>query len=97
MALELAKLDENEVSTALTRANGQTLVFLMLCDRSYFELTPEDEERLRAQAEEAGETYERPEGPNLDAVRRALQNQIGGERAEVLLAELRANANIVRP
>ncbi|QFU09138.1 Chaperone SurA precursor [Rhodobacteraceae bacterium THAF1] len=96
VALELAKLDENEVSTALTRANGQTLVFLMLCDRSYFELSAEDEERLRAQAEEAGETFERPEGPNLDAVRRALQNQRGGQQAQNLLAELRANATITR-
>ncbi|PIE14604.1 MAG: peptidylprolyl isomerase [Rhodobacterales bacterium] len=34
IALELAKLDKHEVSTALTRANGQTLVFLMLCGRS---------------------------------------------------------------
>ena len=33
IAIELAKLDRGEVSTALTRANGQTLVFLMLCDR----------------------------------------------------------------
>ncbi len=33
VAIELAKLDPGEVSTALTRANGQTLVFLMLCDR----------------------------------------------------------------
>jgi peptidyl-prolyl cis-trans isomerase SurA len=34
IALELAKLDEGEVSTALTRSNGQTLVFLMLCGRT---------------------------------------------------------------
>ncbi len=34
VALELAKLDENEVSYALTRADGQTLVFLMLCGRT---------------------------------------------------------------
>ncbi|MDQ2091267.1 peptidylprolyl isomerase [Marimonas arenosa] len=33
IALELAKLDKHEVSTNLTRANGQTLVFLMLCER----------------------------------------------------------------
>ncbi len=33
VALELARLDANEVSTNLTRANGQTLVFLMLCSR----------------------------------------------------------------
>ncbi len=34
VALELAKLDPNEVSTALTRNNGQTLMFLMLCNRT---------------------------------------------------------------
>lgn len=35
IAAELAKLDAGEVSTALTRSNGQTLVFLMLCGRSF--------------------------------------------------------------
>ncbi|WP_246035848.1 peptidylprolyl isomerase [Aliishimia ponticola] len=34
IALELAKLDNNEVSTALTTADGQSLVFLMLCGRT---------------------------------------------------------------
>lgn len=34
IALELAKLDENEVSTALTRNEGQDLVFLMMCGRT---------------------------------------------------------------
>ncbi|WP_019953756.1 peptidylprolyl isomerase [Yoonia vestfoldensis] len=34
IALELARLDPNEVSTNLTRDNGQTLVFLMLCQRN---------------------------------------------------------------
>ncbi|PIE14749.1 MAG: peptidylprolyl isomerase [Rhodobacterales bacterium] len=34
IALELAKLDPGEVSTRLTRANGQTLLFLMLCGRT---------------------------------------------------------------
>lgn len=34
VAIELAKLDPGEVSTTLTRANGQTLVFLMLCGRT---------------------------------------------------------------
>lgn len=34
IALELAKLDPGESSTALTRNNGQTLVFLMLCNRT---------------------------------------------------------------
>ncbi|QFT59778.1 Chaperone SurA precursor [Sulfitobacter sp. THAF37] len=34
IAIELAKLDPGESSTALTRSNGQTLVFLMLCSRT---------------------------------------------------------------
>lgn len=34
VALELARLDPGEVSTNLTRDNGQTLVFLMLCSRT---------------------------------------------------------------
>lgn len=38
IAVELAKLDENEVSTALTTADGGALVFLMLCGRT-LELT----------------------------------------------------------
>jgi len=45
IALELAKMDPGEVSTALTRNNGQTLVFLMLCSRTAAanaELTPDD-------------------------------------------------------
>ncbi len=33
VALELARLDDGETSTALTRANGDTLVLLMLCSR----------------------------------------------------------------
>ena len=31
---ELAKLDPNEASATLTRNNGQTLMFLMLCNRT---------------------------------------------------------------
>jgi len=34
VAIELAKLDPGEVSTTLTRSDGQTLVFLMLCGRT---------------------------------------------------------------
>ncbi|WP_422029039.1 peptidylprolyl isomerase [Roseovarius sp.] len=34
VARELANLDPGEVSTRLTRSNGQTLVFLMLCERT---------------------------------------------------------------
>ncbi len=34
IAIELSKLDPGEVSTTLTRAGGNTLVFLMLCGRT---------------------------------------------------------------
>lgn len=34
IAVELAKMDEGESSYVLTRSNGQTLVFLMLCGRT---------------------------------------------------------------
>lgn len=34
IAIELSKLDPGEVSTALTRSDGQTLVFLMMCKRT---------------------------------------------------------------
>ncbi|WOI55206.1 peptidylprolyl isomerase [Palleronia sp. LCG004] len=43
VAVALSQLDENEVSTALTRADGQTLVYLMLCGRYY-----QDEDTLEA-------------------------------------------------
>uniref|UniRef100_A0A2A3JQA6 Parvulin-like PPIase n=1 Tax=Alloyangia mangrovi TaxID=1779329 RepID=A0A2A3JQA6_9RHOB len=34
VAYELSKLDPGEISTALTRSNGQTLMVLMLCNRT---------------------------------------------------------------
>lgn len=49
VAVELAKLDPGEVSTALTRANGQTLVFLMMCGRSYGNSGEADREQVRNQ------------------------------------------------
>ena len=75
VALELARLDENEVSTGLTRADGQTLVFLMLCRRS----------------------YAREDAPDAQTVRERLVSQQVSRRADNYLAELRANATIVRP
>ncbi|OWU84863.1 peptidylprolyl isomerase [Oceanicola sp. 22II-s10i] len=53
VAYELAKLDTNEVSTALTRSNGQTLVFLMLCKRNTEAAEGVDREELRAQLQNA--------------------------------------------
>lgn len=52
IALELSKLDVGEVSTALTRSNGQQLVFLMLCKRTAAvnaDVTPEDVEAALTQ------------------------------------------------
>ncbi|WP_418593736.1 peptidylprolyl isomerase [Ponticoccus sp. (in: a-proteobacteria)] len=46
IAYELSKLDPGEVSTALTRANGQTLVFLMLCGRTSAIAEEADRERI---------------------------------------------------
>lgn len=34
IALELAKMDEGEISTGLTSSNGQTLILLMMCGRT---------------------------------------------------------------
>lgn len=60
IAYELSKLDAGEVSTALTRADGETLVFLMLCGRTTAQAEGTDREqisiglrnrRLAAQAE----------------------------------------------
>lgn len=44
VALELARLDPGEVSYALTRADGSTRVFLMLCNRRYGEAGAEGDE-----------------------------------------------------
>lgn len=49
VAIELAKLDPGEVSTALTRADGQTLVFLMMCGRSYAASEGADRDQVRQQ------------------------------------------------
>lgn len=49
VAIELAKLDAGEVSTALTRANGDTLVFLMLCARVPALDAADNREAVRAQ------------------------------------------------
>jgi peptidyl-prolyl cis-trans isomerase SurA len=49
IALELARLDPNEVSTNLTRDNGQVLVFLMLCQRNADGAAEADPEALRNQ------------------------------------------------
>jgi peptidyl-prolyl cis-trans isomerase SurA len=74
VAKELAQLDPGESSTALTRSNGETVVFLMLCER-LFETTA---------------TADR------DTVRTNLLSARIGALAESHLAELRADATIIR-
>jgi len=74
IARELTGLDKNEVSTALTRANGNTLVFLMLCGRT---------------------TALSDEVPR-EAVSLQLQNQRLVSYANGFLAQLRADARIIR-
>ena len=49
VALELARLDPGEVSYNLTRSNGETLVFLMLCNRTTAGTDGVDREAVRNQ------------------------------------------------
>jgi len=49
VAMELAKLDPGEVSHVLTRANGATLVFLMMCGRTPVAAEGVDREAVRAE------------------------------------------------
>ncbi len=49
IALELAKLDPGEISTALTRNDGQTLVFLMLCQRERDSVEDVDRDTVEGQ------------------------------------------------
>jgi peptidyl-prolyl cis-trans isomerase SurA len=74
VAKELAQLDPGESSVALTRSNGQTLVFLMLCNRS----------------------FEKTADADREAVKSNLRSAAIGSMAESLLAELRADATILR-
>jgi peptidyl-prolyl cis-trans isomerase SurA len=47
--MELAKLDAGEASYVLTRANGETLVFLMMCGRTPALGDGVDRETIRGQ------------------------------------------------
>lgn len=49
VAMELAKLDPGETSYALTRADGETLVFLMLCGRTASLEDGQDRDTIRNQ------------------------------------------------
>jgi peptidyl-prolyl cis-trans isomerase SurA len=104
VALELAKLDINESSSAIVR--GGNRVFLMLCARVALPEAPEivlegatpAADAPEGEAEGVAEAApEAPTGPNRDAVRNALLNQRLAALADRDLAELRAEAIIREP
>lgn len=101
VAGELAHLDDNEVSTALT--SGDALVFLMLCKRSAT-LASGAAPVVADAAAPAGDgvpaidpTLGFGQGPSRAQVREELVNQRLGALAEGWLAELKANAIIRTP
>ena len=91
IALELAKLDDNEVSTALTRQNGDFLVYLMLCGRT-LDAGLEDE-LAEPELDENGEPI--PQVDERDQTRQRLFNQRLASYADSFLEELRADAIII--
>ncbi|MGB3314039.1 MAG: peptidylprolyl isomerase, partial [Albidovulum sp.] len=103
IAAELARLDDNESSVALTRGNA--LVFLMLCKRSATLAQGTDPTipvTVAASDLPEGTPAIDPElgygrGPGRAQIRDELVNQRLAGLAEGYLAELRANAIIVTP
>jgi peptidyl-prolyl cis-trans isomerase SurA len=92
VALELAKLDPNEASSALTR--GGNRVFLMLCARRA--LPPEPE--IVLEGVEVPEAAAEPDaGPDREAIRNQLLNQRLAGFADRDLAKLRAEILIREP
>lgn len=53
VAKELAQLDTGESSVALTRSNGDTLVFLMLCDRTFETTANADRDAIKSNLQSA--------------------------------------------
>jgi peptidyl-prolyl cis-trans isomerase SurA len=99
VGLELAKLDLNESSGALTR--GGNRVFLMLCSRqpipvAEIPLTAPGDAAAAAEAEAAAPA-DTPAGPDRVAIRDRLLNQRLAGFAERDLARLRAEAIIREP
>ncbi len=99
IAAELARLDANENSTALTRGNA--LVFLMLCKRSAT-IAEGTDPTVTVTADAEGLPAIDPTlgfgaGPSRAQVREELTNQRLAGLAEGYLAELRADAIIVAP
>ncbi len=113
VAREIAALDDNEVSTAITRGNA--LVFLMLCTRSATQAVDAAKltEAAKAATAQSGSTTAIAEngevpppidpdmtfanGPTASQMRSELTNQRLGQLAEAYLQDLKANAVIRTP
>lgn len=100
VATQLALLDEDEVSVALTRAGGRTLVFLMLCGRDPLPeregsilAEPEPEPEAVEEAPGAEETAER-RAPSPGQVRSRVRNRRLQTHADAYLDELRADLGV---
>jgi peptidyl-prolyl cis-trans isomerase SurA len=108
LAREIATLDDNEASTAVTRGNA--LVFLMLCRRTATQSADAATLEVSAKAEAAPAVSENGEapppvnpdltfakGPSLPDMSSELTNQRLGQIAEAYLQDLKANAVIRTP
>ncbi|MGL4320353.1 MAG: peptidylprolyl isomerase, partial [Paracoccaceae bacterium] len=96
VALELAKLDVNEVSFALRR--GGNRVYLMLCSRRALPEPPEIVlEGVEAPAAQATAAPEPDAGPDREEIRSQLLNARLAAFADRDLAKLRAEAIIREP
>lgn len=97
VAAQLALLDRNEVSVALTRSGGETLAFLMLCER---DPAPEEDEAplglgLAEEEDEVAEAEEEGAArPSRSQVRSRLRASRLAAYAELYLAELRAEQGV---
>lgn len=99
VATQLALLDPGEVSVALTRAGGRTLVFLMLCERNPAEggdettlAAPEGEDG--SAGDELGDRELTSDAPNRGRVRSELRNRRLASYADAYLEELRADLGV---
>ncbi len=90
IALEMAKLDDNEVSSTLTRQNGAFKVYLMLCGRTLDILADDEGE---PELDENGDPL--PVVDERDQTRQQLFQQRLASYADSYLEELRADAIIV--
>ena len=94
IAIALSRLDPGETSTAVTRANGQTLVMLMMCGRS--EVLTEDAGGAAAQDAAAdGEDGGAPEADPSAELSAQIAQQRMTSFSDGYLEQLRSEARII--